>query len=153
MRKSLIAIVTLIRCDASGPARAQAGAFATEFTQFLNHAQLSCSTSARPSNSQKPIKQTTDMMKNSKLLPGQVFGPISDLNALASIVQGGQALSYSLANLDSSVQGTISRATDTRAPATYAIIEAGRRRRWTRHWARFARPGCKASNSRVNSPC
>ena len=56
------------------------------------------------------IKQTTDMLKNSKILPGQVFGPISsDLNALASIVQGGQALSYSLANLDSSVQGSISR--------------------------------------------
>ena len=48
------------------------------------------------------IKQTADMLKNSKLLPGQVFGTIStDLNALASIVQGGQALSYSLANLDS----------------------------------------------------
>ena len=42
------------------------------------------------------------MLKNSKILPGQIFGPISsDLNALASIVQGGQALSYSLANLDS----------------------------------------------------
>jgi P-type conjugative transfer protein TrbJ len=48
------------------------------------------------------VKQTADMLKNSKILPGQVFGPISsDLNALASIVQGGQALSYSLANLDS----------------------------------------------------
>ena len=48
------------------------------------------------------IKQTTDMIKNSKVLPGQIFGPISsDLTALASIVQGGQALSYSLAGLDS----------------------------------------------------
>ena len=51
---------------------------------------------------EQAIKQTTDMIKNSKILPGQIFGPISsDLNALASIVQGGQALSYSLSNLDS----------------------------------------------------
>lgn len=42
------------------------------------------------------------MLKNSKALPGQIFGSISgDLTALASIVQGGQALAYSMANLDS----------------------------------------------------
>jgi P-type conjugative transfer protein TrbJ len=41
------------------------------------------------------------MTKNSQILPSQVFGPIStDIARLASIVQGGQALAYSMANLD-----------------------------------------------------
>ena len=84
------------------PQRAQAGAFATEYTQLLNHAQLIMQYLRQAEQLAEAIKQTADMLKNSKLLPGQVFGPISnDLNALASIVQGGQALSYSLANLDS----------------------------------------------------
>jgi P-type conjugative transfer protein TrbJ len=41
------------------------------------------------------------MVKNSRTLPGQVFGPItSDINSLAAIVRGGMALSYSLSNID-----------------------------------------------------
>jgi P-type conjugative transfer protein TrbJ len=102
MRKSLIAVVTLFAVTIQEPPPAQAGAFATEFTQLLNHAQLILQYLRQAEQLAEAIKQTTDMMKNSKLLPGQIFGPISnDLNALASIVQGGQALSYSLANLDS----------------------------------------------------
>ena len=42
-----------------------------------------------------------DMLRNSKPLQGQIFGPIAaDINTLAAIVQGGQALAYSLGNLD-----------------------------------------------------
>jgi len=40
MRKSLIALVTLFAVTIQEPQRAQAGAFATEYTQLLNHAQL-----------------------------------------------------------------------------------------------------------------
>jgi type IV secretion system protein TrbJ len=41
------------------------------------------------------------MLRNMKTLPNQSFGPIAaDINALATIVQGGQALAYSLGNLD-----------------------------------------------------
>jgi Conjugal transfer/entry exclusion protein len=93
------------------------------------------------------------MLKNSKLLPGQVFGTISnDLNALASIVQGGQALSYSLANLDSLFKA--------RFPG-YGYSSTGYYVRY-RNWSQtsldttlgaFARPVCRGSNSRVNSPC
>ena len=102
MRKSLIALVTLFAVTIQEPQRAQAGAFATEYTQLLNHAQLILQYLRQAEQLAEAIKQTADMLKNSKLLPGQVFGTISnDLNALASIVQGGQALSYSLANLDS----------------------------------------------------
>jgi P-type conjugative transfer protein TrbJ len=83
------------------PRRVEAGAFATEYTQLLNHAQLLMQYLRQAEQLAEAVKQTADMIKNSKILPGQVFGPISsDLNALASVVQGGMALSYSLANLD-----------------------------------------------------
>jgi len=102
MRKSLIAVFVLFAVTMQEPPRAEAGAFATEYTQLLNHAQLILQYLRQAEQLAEAIKQTTDMIKNSKLLPGQIFGPISnDLNALAAIVQGGQALSYSLANLDS----------------------------------------------------
>ena len=78
------------------------GVGATEVTQLLNHGELVMQYLRQAEQLTEAIKQTTDMLKNSKLLPGQVFGPIaSDLNALSSVVQGGRALSYSLANLDS----------------------------------------------------
>ena len=102
MRKGIIAIVTLFTLTVQTPQPARAGAFATEITQLLNHAQLIMQYLRQAEQLAEAVKQTADMLKNSKILPGQVFGPISsDLNALASIVQGGQALSYSLANLDS----------------------------------------------------
>ena len=42
-----------------------------------------------------------DMLKNTKMLSVHSFGAImNDVNALAAIVQGGQALAYSLGNLD-----------------------------------------------------
>src|SRR5882672_6276298 len=101
MRKGIIAIVTLFTLALQTPQPAEGGAFATEITQLLNHAQLIMQYLRQAEQLTEAIKQTTDMLKNSKILSGQVFGPISsDLNALASIVQGGQALSYSLANLD-----------------------------------------------------
>ena len=102
MRKSLIVVFILLAVTLQEPPRVEAAAFATEYTQLLNHAQLIMQYLRQAEQLAEAIKQTTDMIKNSKLLPGQIFGPISnDLNALAAIVQGGQALSYSLANLDS----------------------------------------------------
>jgi P-type conjugative transfer protein TrbJ len=42
-----------------------------------------------------------DMLRNSRTLGRQTFGSVAaDINALANIVQGGQALAYSLGNLD-----------------------------------------------------
>src|SRR5580698_5278865 len=102
MRKSIIATVTLFTLTVQTPQPARAGAFATEITQLLNHAQLIMQYLRQAEQLAEAVKHTADMLKNSRILPGQVFGPISsDLNALASIVQGGQALAYSLANLDS----------------------------------------------------
>jgi len=101
MRRRIIPILIGAAITLQQPLRVEAGAFATEFTQILNHAQLLLQYIRQAEQLAEAIKQTADMLKNSKVLPGQVFGTInSDLNALASLVQGGQALSYSLANLD-----------------------------------------------------
>ena len=102
MRKGLIAlgIVSALTLQAPEPAQA-AAPFATEVTQLLNHAQLILQYLRQAAQLAQAVQQTADMNKNSKPLPGQVYGPIvTDINALAAIVQGGQALAYSLANLD-----------------------------------------------------
>lgn len=103
MRKFIVSVV-LIAILPQQPAYSQFGfgLGATEVTQLLNHGELVMQYLRQAEQLAEAVKHTADMLKNSKILPGQVFGPISsDLNALASIIQGGQALSYSLANLDS----------------------------------------------------
>jgi P-type conjugative transfer protein TrbJ len=101
MRKRLTAAFAIAMLFLQSPRPAEAGAFATELTQLLNHAQLVMQYLRQAEQLAEAVKQTTDMVKNSRVLPSQVFGPISDdINALAAIVQGGRALSYSLANLD-----------------------------------------------------
>jgi P-type conjugative transfer protein TrbJ len=102
MRRNVISLLIVAIIALQQPKCAEAGAaLATELTQALNHAQLVLQYLRQAEQLAEAIKQTADMIKNSKRLQGQVFGTISsDLNALAAIVQGGQALSYSLANLD-----------------------------------------------------
>lgn len=107
MRKCLIGIVTVCLVLVDAPESAQGGAFATEITQLLNHAQLVMGYIRQGLQLQNEINMYTDMLRNVRPLPNQVFGPITaDLNALATIVQGGQALAYSLANLDVQFRNT-----------------------------------------------
>jgi type IV secretion system protein TrbJ len=103
MRKLIVAVV-LIAILPQQPAYSQfgLGLGATEVTQLLNHGELVMQYLRQAEQLTEAVKQTADMLKNGKILPTQIFGPIAaDLKSLASIVQGGQALSYSLANLDS----------------------------------------------------
>jgi type IV secretion system protein TrbJ len=77
------------------------GGFATEWTQLANNLQLVNSYIRLGDQLQQEIRMVLDMTKNSQILPSQIFGPIStDIARLASIVQGGRALAYSMANLD-----------------------------------------------------
>ena len=100
MRKGLITFV-LLAVSVQGPPPAEAGAFATEFTQVLNHGQLVMEYIRQGEELATKVKMYADMVRNVKNLPNQVFGAISaDINALASIVRGGRALAYSLGNLD-----------------------------------------------------
>jgi len=107
VRKRLIGLLILSGIAVQAPQPAEAGAFATEVTQVLNHAQLAMTYIRQGLQLQNEIKMYTDMIRNVKQLPNQTFGPItSDLNALAAIVQGGQALAYSLGNLDVQFRNT-----------------------------------------------
>jgi type IV secretion system protein TrbJ len=100
MRKGVIAVV-LLAISVQSPPVVEAGAFATEFTQLLNHGQLVMEYIRQGEQLANELKMYADMLRNVKNLPNQVFGPIStDINALSAIVQGGQALAYSLGNLD-----------------------------------------------------
>ena len=73
--------------------RLEAGAFATEFTQLLNHGQLIMQYIRQGEQLANEIKMYEDMLRNVKALSGQIYGPIAaDINSLSSIVQGGMAL-------------------------------------------------------------
>jgi type IV secretion system protein TrbJ len=118
MRHRLVAALCVCLIGMDAPESARAGAFATEITQLLNHAQLVMGYIRQGQQLQNEINMYADMVRNAKILPGQVFGPISsDLNALANIVQGGQALAYSLANLDALFRNTFPGYATT--PSTY----------------------------------
>ena len=109
MRKGLIVLV-LIALSGQAPQPAEAGAFATEATQFLNHGQLVMQYIRQGEQLSNEIKMYADMLRNVRPLPDQVFGPVSaDINALAAIVQGGQALAYSLGNLDADLPSDVLR--------------------------------------------
>jgi P-type conjugative transfer protein TrbJ len=100
MRKGLTALI-LIALSVQAPQPVEAGAFATEFTQVLNHGQLVMEYIRQGEQLANELKMYADMLRNVKTLSNQVFGTISgDINALASIVRGGRALAYSLGNLD-----------------------------------------------------
>jgi P-type conjugative transfer protein TrbJ len=100
MRKGVIVLVFLVTAVQS-PQRVEAGAFATEVTQLLNHAQLVMQYIRQGEQLANELNMYADMVKNSRVLSGQAFGSVmNDINALAAIVQGGHALAYSLGNLD-----------------------------------------------------
>jgi P-type conjugative transfer protein TrbJ len=107
MRKHVIAVVILFTISAQAPQRAEAGAFATEVTQILNHAQLVLAYIRQGLQLETEIAMLANMLRNTKNLSPQTFGKIqADINALGQIVQGGQALAYSLGNLDQLFRNT-----------------------------------------------
>src|ERR1700751_778354 len=100
MRKSLMLIV-LFGVAVQDPPRVEAGAFATEVTQLLNHAQLVMQYIRQGEQLANELNMYADMIKNSRTLSAHTFGAImNDINALSGIVQGGRSLAYSLGNLD-----------------------------------------------------
>ena len=74
----------------------------TETTQLLNYAQLLAQYIRQGEQLSQEILQLREMVRNGRALPNQVFGSVmADLNQLAAVVQGGRALAYSMASLDS----------------------------------------------------
>jgi len=80
---------------------------ATEWTQILNHVQLVMNYIRMGVQLQIQMQQLSEQLKQGKGLPRQIFGSIQqDLGQLAQIVQGGQALAYSMGNLDAQFRNT-----------------------------------------------
>jgi len=107
MRKHVIALFMLFAISAQAPQRAEAGVFATEVTQLLNHAELVLAYIRQGLQLENELAMYANMLRNTKNLSPQTFGTIqADINALAQIVQGGQALAYSLGNIDQLFRST-----------------------------------------------
>ena len=107
MRKLVIAVLVLLGLSGHAPQKAEAGAFATEVTQLLNHAELVLMYIRQGLQLENEVAMYSNMLRNTKDLSSQTFGQIAaDIGALAQIVQGGQALAYSLGNLDQLFRST-----------------------------------------------
>jgi len=79
--------------------------FATEITQILNYGQLIASTTQQAQQVMMQVQQLQTEIQNAATLPNQVFASVNqDINALANVVQQGQAIAYSMSNLDSDFQ-------------------------------------------------
>jgi len=110
MKKAMAFTVVLSMLILGVPAPTDAGAvagLATEWTQILNHVQLVMGYIRQGLQLENELKQYEEELKQGLVLPQQVFGPIQqDLSQLAQVVQGGQALAYSMGNLDAQFRNT-----------------------------------------------
>jgi P-type conjugative transfer protein TrbJ len=84
------------------PARAGVpGLFATEYTQLLNYAELVGQLEKQVVMVENQLTQIADMTKHGLTITDQLFGTVgSDIANLRQIVNTGQALSYTMSNLD-----------------------------------------------------
>src|SRR5215471_17303110 len=106
MHKGVIFLM-LLAISVQKPQPAEAGAFATEVTQLLNHAQLVLEYTRQGEQLANELNMYADMLRNSRQLGRHIFGSIAgDINALGRIVQGGRAPAYSLGNLDATFRTT-----------------------------------------------
>src|ERR1019366_9375255 len=101
-QKQVAVAVSVVLISAAPAPAGVLGNVATETTQLLNYAQLLAHYIRQGEQLTQEILQLQEMVRNGKALPNQIFGSVmNDLTQLAAIVQGGQALAYSMANLDS----------------------------------------------------
>ena len=77
------------------------GVFATEYTQLLNYAELVGQLEKQVSMVENQLTQISDMTKHGLTISDQLFGTVaSDIANLRQIVNTGQALSYTMSNMD-----------------------------------------------------
>src|SRR5271168_3823740 len=86
------------------PARAGVpGVFATEYTQLLNYAELVGQLEQQVTMVENQLTQIADMTKQGVTITDQLFGTVaSDITNLRQVVNTGEALSYTMSNLDGS---------------------------------------------------
>jgi P-type conjugative transfer protein TrbJ len=97
-------LVGVMAAETVNPVPAHAGVpgvFATEYTQLLNYAELAGQLEKQVLMVENQLNQLADMAKHGITITDQLFGTVaSDINNLNQIVKTGQALSYTMSNLD-----------------------------------------------------
>ena len=102
-----IALMIVVVFGDVSPRVEAGGVWATEITQLLNHVQLLQQYIQQVQMVQNNFLRYTNMLQNTRLLPNQMVGPVlQDLNQLARVVVGGQALAYSMSNLNARFAST-----------------------------------------------
>ena len=101
---SAVAMITVMGTATICPPPAHAGVpgvFATEYTQLLNYAELVGQLEKQVSMVENQLTQISDMTKHGLTISDQLFGTVaSDIANLRQIVNTGQALSYTMSNMD-----------------------------------------------------
>ena len=77
MRKFVISVLILLGVSGGAPQKAEAGAFATEVTQLLNHAQLVLMYIREGLQLENELAMYANMLRNTKNLSPQTFGQIA----------------------------------------------------------------------------
>ena len=99
-----IALVSIMAIETVCPAPAHAGVpgvFATEYTQILNYVELAGQLEKQVVMVENQLNQLADMAKHGITITDQLFGTVtSDITTLRQIVNTGQALSYTMSNMD-----------------------------------------------------
>ena len=114
MRKSIVVLAGLflmaeigstprvVQASIPAPIPGSPFSYSTEFTQYLNYGQLLSVNITTAAQLAKEIQLLQNSIRNLVVIPNQVFGTVqADINALSGVVQGGYALAYSMANLNS----------------------------------------------------
>jgi type IV secretion system protein TrbJ len=102
-----VALVIVVVIGDVSPRVEAGGVFATEITQLLNHVQLMQQYIQQVQMVQNNFLRYANMLQNTRVLPNQMVGPVlQDLNQLARVVVGGQALAYSMSNLNARFAST-----------------------------------------------
>ena len=101
---SAVAMIAVVGTATICPPPAHAGVpgvFATEYTQLLNYAELVGQLEKQVSMVENQLTQISDMTKHGLTITDQLFGTVaSDIANLRQIVNTGQALSYTMSNMD-----------------------------------------------------
>ena len=99
-----VVLVSFMATETFTPATAHAGVpgvFATEYTQLLNYAELAGQLEKQVLMVENQLTQIADMAKHGVTITNQLFGTVaSDITELRQIVNTGDALSYTMSNLD-----------------------------------------------------
>ena len=102
-----IGLMIVVVFGAVSPHVEAGGVWATEITQLLNHVQLLQQYIQQVQMVQNNFLRYANMLQNTRVLPNQMVGPVlQDLNQLARVVVGGQALAYSMSNLNARFAST-----------------------------------------------